>query len=153
MPRGKRSVKRTSNEPDTHITAGNLFIKSKKWIFGYVLLILPEDVPQCREPGCPCHVQQYPSQHMNPGHLSPTTTTGSGAGCKTNFGGLFLGCIEADFLRTNTHFCNTFRALQDFRTFAPLQTKLLQKLQIVSTKCHQIFLSKDARCNWKKLRL
>ena len=36
------------------------------------------------------------------------------------FGELVLGCIEADFMRENV-FCSIFEALQELRTFAPLQ--------------------------------
>lgn len=38
-----------------------------------------------------------------------------------NFGGLVLGCIDADCLQLNTHFAAFFRDLQESHTFAPLR--------------------------------
>ena len=46
-----------------------------------------------------------------------------------DFGELVLGCVNADFLRPNTHFRH-FRdqILEDLPTFAPLQTQNIQKI-------------------------
>jgi len=43
----------------------------------------------------------------------------------TSFGGLILGCIEADFLQVLSYDSKyNFCGIQDFRTFAPSQLQL-----------------------------
>ena len=104
-----------SNEP----SMSDVFIKAKSWT-GYQSLI-PE-VHEYREPGClvqaPCAVfrqaispgdlcrlvQPDPSQHMNQGHLSPATTTGSGAGRQAKFRRARPRLYRSRFLELNIEF-------------------------------------------------